>query len=88
MSRVQPVISSVLSQIVNAIGHFLSSLARSTVHYAVWSILTVPVTYNENSNVIMMATEGASQMRGSGFLEDKQLFLGYRPMGLSRNSAR
>ena len=48
----------------------------------------VRVTYNEDNNVIVTVTRSASQLRGSGFCRDKRLFLGYRPMGLSRNSAR
>ena len=47
----------------------------------------VRVTYNEDSNVIVMVTGDTSQMTGSEFFQDKQLFPGYRPMGLSRNSA-
>ena len=47
----------------------------------------VRVTYNEDSNVIMTVTGGAFQMRASGYSRDKQLFPGYIPMGLSRNSA-
>ena len=49
--------------------------------------MTVRVTYNEDSNVIMTVTGSASQMRGSRFFRDNQLFPGYRPMGLSRNAA-
>ena len=36
---------------------------------------------------MMTVAGGASQMRGSGFFRDKQLFRGHRPTGLSRNSA-
>ena len=35
----------------------------------------------------MTSTGAASQMRDSEFFRDKQLFPGYRPMGLSRISA-
>ena len=48
---------------------------------------TVRFTYNEASNVIMTVTGSASHMRGSEFCQHKQLCPGYRPMGLSRNSA-
>ena len=48
--------------------------------------LAVRLTYNEDSNVIMTVTGSASQLRGSEFLYNKQLFPGYRPMGLSRYS--
>ena len=48
---------------------------------------TVRFIYNENSNVIMTVTGSVSQLRGSEFLHNKQLFPGYRPMGLSRYSA-
>ena len=47
----------------------------------------VRFTYNEASNVIMTVTGSASHMRGSEFCQRKQLCPGYRPMGLSRNSA-
>ena len=47
----------------------------------------VQFTYNEDSNVIVTVTGSASQLRGSEFLLNRQLFLGYRPMGLSRYSA-
>ena len=50
-------------------------------------LLCVRFTYNEASNVIMTVTESASHMRGSEFCQRKQLCPGYRPMGLSRNSA-
>ena len=49
--------------------------------------MRVRFTYNENGNVIMMATGAASQMIGSEFFRDKKLFPGYGPMGLSRNLA-
>ena len=42
----------------------------------------------EDSNVILTETGGASQMRGSECFQNKHLFLGYTPMGFSRNSAR
>ena len=48
---------------------------------------SVRFTYNEASNVIMTVTGSASHMRGSEFCQRKQLCPGYRPMGLSRNSA-
>ena len=51
-------------------------------------ILNVRITYNEDNNVIMTVIEGASQMRGSEFFRDKQVFTGYKAMGLSKNSAR
>ena len=47
----------------------------------------VRFTYNEASNVIMTVTGNASHTRGSEFCQRKQLCPGYRPMGLSRNSA-
>ena len=47
----------------------------------------IRIIYNEESNVIMMITGSASQMRGPEFSRDKRLFPGYRRMGLSRNSA-
>ena len=49
--------------------------------------MVVRFTYNEASNVIMTVTGSASHMRGSEFCQRKQLCPGYRPMGLSRNSA-
>ena len=56
-----------------------------------WYGLIVRFTYNEASNVIMTVTGSASHMRqrqrGSEFCQRKQLCPGYRPMGLSRNSA-
>ena len=45
------------------------------------------ITYNEDSNVIMTVTGNASRSGGSEILCNQQLFLGYRPMGLSKNSA-
>ena len=51
----------------------------------VWA--SVRFTYNEARNVIMTVTGSASHMRGSEFCQHKQLCPGYRPMGLSRNSA-
>ena len=50
-------------------------------------MLFVRFTYNEDSNVVMTVTGSASQLRGSEFLYNRQLFPGYRPMGLSRYSA-
>ena len=47
----------------------------------------VRITYNEGCNVIMTVTGSASQLRGSEFLYNRQLFPGYGPMGLSRHSA-
>ena len=46
-----------------------------------------PLNCNEGCNVIMTVTGSASQLRGSEFLYNRQLFPGYRPMGLSRHSA-
>ena len=47
----------------------------------------VRVIYNEDNNAVMKVTGGASQMRESEVLEDKQLFPRYRPTGMSRNPA-
>ena len=47
----------------------------------------VRFTYNEASNAIITVTGSASHMRGSEFCQRKQLCPGYRPMGLSKNSA-
>ena len=47
----------------------------------------VRITYNKDSNVIVTVTGSASQSRGSGILCNKQLFPGYRLVGLRRNSA-
>ena len=47
----------------------------------------VRFTYNEDSNVVMTVTRSASQLRGSEFLYNRQLFPGYRLMGLSKYSA-
>ena len=44
-------------------------------------------TYNEGSKLIMTVTKSASKMRGSEFFEHKRLFLGYHPMGLSKDAA-
>ena len=51
------------------------------------NMIPVRVTYSEDSNVIMAVTRCASQIRGSEFFQDTELFLGYRPMGLSRIQA-
>ena len=48
---------------------------------------SVRITYNEDSNVIITVTGSASQLRGSEIYPHRQLFLGYRPVGLSKNSA-
>ena len=58
-------------------------VVRSTV--VIWN--AVRFTYNEANIVIMTVTGSASHMRGSEFCQRKQLCPGYRPMGLSRNSA-
>ena len=50
-------------------------------------MVIVRISYNEDSNVIVMITGSASQLRGSEFLYNRQLFPGYRPIGLSRNLA-
>ena len=50
-------------------------------------MVLVRVTYNEDSNVIMTVSGGASQMRGSAFFRDKLLYPRYKPMDLSRNAA-
>ena len=47
----------------------------------------VRFTFHKDSNVIMTVTGNASHMRGSEFCQHKQLSPGYRPMGLSKNSA-
>ena len=47
---------------------------------------SVRIAYNEDSNVIVTVTGSASQLRASGLFY-RQLFPGYRPVGLSRNSA-
>ena len=49
--------------------------------------LAILITYNEDSNVIITVTRSTSQLRGSENFQHKQLFPGYRSMGLSRNSA-
>ena len=51
----------------------------------VWSV--VRFAYNEDSNVIITVTGSASQLRGSEFLYNRQLFPEYRPMGLSKYPA-
>ena len=57
------------------------------VHCVLYLMITVRITYSEERNVIMTVTGGASQMRGSEYFRDKQLFPGYRSMGVSRNPA-
>ena len=47
----------------------------------------VPITYKEDGNIIMTVTGSASQLRGSEFLKNNQLFPRYRSVDLSRNSA-
>ena len=59
----------------------------TTHHNLIIIMVIVRFTYNEDSNVIMTVTGSASQLRGSEFLYNRQLFPGYRPMGLSRYSA-
>ena len=51
------------------------------------NIISVWITYNEDNNVIMTVTGGVSQLRGSEFLRNRQLFPGHRPVGLSRKPA-
>ena len=51
------------------------------------AFVRVKFTYNEDSNIIMTITEGASQLRGPEFFRDKQLLPGYLLLGLSRTSA-
>ena len=48
--------------------------------------VSVRITYNKDSNVIIMGTGSASQMRGSELCRHKKLSPGYRSMDLSRNS--
>ena len=61
--------------------------ARESAAWLVGIHPGVRITYNENSNVIMTVTGGASQLRGSETFLNGQLFSGYRPVGPSRNSA-
>ena len=49
--------------------------------------LGIQFTYGEVVNVIIMVSGSASHMRGSDFFRDKQLFIGYRPMDLSKIQA-
>ena len=57
------------------------------IHPSVSKDTQLRIAYNEDNNVIMTVTGSASQMRGSEFFGDKQLFPGYRPMDLIRNPA-
>ena len=62
-------------------------LAVRCVFCEFYIMITVRMTYNEDIRLIMTVTRGASQMRGSEYFRDKQLFPGYRPIGMSRNPA-
>lgn len=48
----------------------------------------VRVSYNKGSDVIITVSGSASRLRGSESFTSKQLFPGYRPMGLSKDPAR
>ena len=62
-------------------------LAVYCVLCELYIMITVRIIYSEDRNVIMTVTRGASQMRGSEYFRDKQLFPGFRSMGVSRNPA-
>ena len=65
--------------------HSMHVSERVTIY---WSILNgARFTYTEDNNAITTVTGSASQMGGSESFWDKRLFITYRPMGLSRNSA-
>lgn len=50
-------------------------------------MVSVRFSYNEDNSVIMTVTGSVSQLRGFESFREKQLFPGYRTMGLNRNSA-
>ena len=48
--------------------------------------LAIRIPYNMDTNVILTVTGSTYQLRGSINFQHSQLFLGYRPMSLSRKS--